>query len=223
MIDTSKYCLREAKYSDINFLSKVIIMAEKSNTDHCGLALLYNLSEEELTNYIRLILEEEIDGCEFSLSSFLVVEYEGQPIAASAGWLEGDNEDGLTSAILKSNLFAYFIPKDNILKSISSLDAVKEIQIEREMGTIQTEFGYVESEHRGNFLLQWLLESHIERIKKRHPEVKKVQTHVFESNKVIVLSHKIDGFKIALRRTSDNPIIKKFYPDNTILLLEKQL
>jgi len=61
------------------------------------------------------------------------------------------------------------------------MDAVKEIQIEREMGTIQTEFGYVEPEHRGNFLLQWLLENHIERLKKRHPEVKKIQTHVFDS------------------------------------------
>ena len=149
MIDDKKYIIRRASLNDKDFIADVIIEAEKSGTGNCGLAKLYDLTEQELKRYLVNMLEEEIDGCELSLSSFLVVEYDGEPVAAGGGWLEGDNEDGLSSSILKANLIAYYIPAEKIKSSQLRLDIVKDIQIERELGTFQMEYAYVKKEHQG--------------------------------------------------------------------------
>jgi len=49
----------------------------------------FNLSEEQVRSYIIRMFEEEVDGCEFSLSSYLLYEYEGNPVASVGGWIEG--------------------------------------------------------------------------------------------------------------------------------------
>ena len=116
-IDASKYIIRPAVLGDIDFLVETVIQAEKSSSGMCGMANYFEITEDELRNYIKLAFEEEVDGCELSVSSFLVVEYEGKVVAAMGGWLEGDNEDNMPSSLLKSNLLMYVIPRDKVLKS----------------------------------------------------------------------------------------------------------
>ena len=72
MIDDNKYIIRKATLDDVEFIATVIIEAEKSMTNNFGLANFFELSEEDIRKYIIQILEEEVDGCEFSLSSFFV-------------------------------------------------------------------------------------------------------------------------------------------------------
>ena len=71
----SNYIIRPATINDVPFLAKTIFEAEKSGSSKIGLANTFNLTENELNNYLIQILDEEIDGCEFSISSFVIVEY----------------------------------------------------------------------------------------------------------------------------------------------------
>ena len=113
MIDDNKYIIRKATLDDVEFIATVIIEAEKSMTNNFGLANFFELSEEDIRKYIIQILEEEVDGCEFSLSSFFVAEYDGEPVSALGGWLEG-YYDEMPSALLKANLVGYVFPKENV-------------------------------------------------------------------------------------------------------------
>ena len=113
------------------------------------------------------MLEEEIDGCEISLSSFVVAEYEGQVVAARGGWLEGENEDRMPSALLKSNLFAYVIPKDILIRGSEHADIVHDIQIDREMGTYQLENSYTKAEFRGLHIMAKLDKYHLDLAKEK--------------------------------------------------------
>ena len=149
MYDPKKLVVRPATLEDVEFIATTIIEAEKSSTDKIGPANYFEVSEEDYRKYLIQMLEEEIDGCEISISSFVVAEYEGEVIAARGGWLEGDNEDNAPSSLLKSNLFAYILPKENLMKGQSKYEIVKDIMIEREMGTYQLENSYTKSEFRG--------------------------------------------------------------------------
>lgn len=223
MIDANKYIIRPATINDIGFLVETIIQAEKSSTGNCGLANYFDVSESELRDYLTQIFKEEVDGCEFSVNSFIVIEYEEKVVAAMGGWLEGDNEDEMPSALLKSNLLMYVMPKEKILKSQENVIITKDLSIEREWGTYQGEYSYILPEHQGQFLMQDLLSAHVERAKGYGDKVKKMQVHVFEHNKVVLLNNKIMGFKTTKRFTSNNPRIFEFYPYNTIVLMEKEI
>ena len=96
---SNEITIRRAAIKDMDFLVDTIVAAEKSGTDNFGLAKLFELSEGEMRTYIKAMLEEEIDGCEFSVSSFLVAEVDEKVVAAFAGWIEGQNEDELPSSI----------------------------------------------------------------------------------------------------------------------------
>ena len=136
MIDDNKNIIRKATLDDVEFIATVLIEAEKSMTNNFGLANFFELSEEDIRKYIIQILEEEVDGCEFSLSSFFVAEYDGEPVSALGGWLEG-YYDEMPSTLLKANLVGYVFPKENVLRTRDKADIVKALQIEREMGTYQ--------------------------------------------------------------------------------------
>lgn len=223
MIDSTKYIFRPATTDDIPFLVETVIQAEKSATGVCGMANHFGITEEELKRYLTQMFEEEVDGCELSVSSFFVAEYDGRVVAASAGWLEGENEDGLPSSILKSNLIQYVMPKEAILKARENLAITKELSIERELGTYQREYTYVVPEHQGQMLNQTLGEMHLKRAKSYSPPVKKIQTHAFEGHKVVALGNKIAGYKITKRVVSTNPKVLEYYPYNTMLLFEKEI
>lgn len=221
MIDESKIIIRPAKLSDTEFIANTIVEAEKSNTDKLGTANCFEITEEEYRQYVIQMLEEEVDGCELSLSSFLVVEYEGEPIAASAGWIEGDNEDDMPSALIKSNLYGYFLPKENLLKGARKSDIIKGIQIDREAGTYQLENSFTKPEFRGHHLRRMLEKAHMDRAKEKG--VKKVQTHVFINNESSIRGCQNNGFTIVKQYVSTHPLTKELYPGDTLVLMEREL
>ena len=220
MIDDSKYIIRRATFDDIDFITKVIIEAEKSMTNNFGLANFFEMGEDEIEGYIKQILEEEVDGCEFSLSSFFVAEYEGETVSALGGWLEG-YFDEMPSEILKSNLVGFVFPKDKVLKTASKADIVRALQIPREMGTYQLEYSYTRDDHRGHRLIQRMMMAHLAYAKEIKPDIKKAQLHVFENNPTIIKVHERSGFHIAKRFVSDNPKALEYYPYNVELLMER--
>ncbi len=221
MINDSAYSIRKATLDDVDFLVTAIIEAEKSSTNNIGLANLFEITEAELGVYLKRILEEEIEGCELSVSSFFVAEFDGQVVSAKGGWLEGYNEDHQPSSVLKANLISYHFPQNKVLNAQRKLRMIKEFQIEREWGTYQWEYAFTLPQHRGHHLVPMINEVHIQLAKELG--AKKIQGHVFANNIPSLRAYERGGFKIVNRFTSTHPLVKDFYPDDTLLLLEKYI
>lgn len=217
------YFFRKAGIKDIEFISKVIIEAEKSGSTMIGLANILETDESTLKEYLIKILEEEIDGCEFSLSSFVIAEYNETPVAAFGGWIEGENEDGQPSSILKSNLFGFLLPKEKLFALKNKSEAIKGIAIERELQTHQLEYAYVIKEQRGNHLINMIIDELLKIAKKQNSSIKKSQVQVFENNTAAVRVYENSGYKITKRVESKNPETLKYFPFNVKLLMEKEL
>ena len=223
MIDESKYIFRRATIEDISFIVDVIVNAEKGGTEKFGFANLFGMSEQEARCMLNEMLEEEIDGCEFSISSFIIAEYEGVPVSAFAGWIEGENEDSMPSSLLKSNLIAYYLPKDCLENSMARADAVKDLQIERELGTYQLEYSYTISEHRGHGLVGKIIEEHCRVARQSGKDVSRMYVHTFVNNESAVAVYKKSGFHEVQKFVSDSPKAKEYYPYNEVILLEKNI
>ena len=219
----SEYIFREAKVEDIPFLVEVIIEAEKSGSDTIGLAKTFDIDEPDLRKYLTQILAEEIDGCEFSVSSFYVAEYDGFPVAAVGAWIEGENEDSLPSTILKANLLSYVLPREKFSRLFKISEIIKDIQIERKMHTLQFEYSFVKPEHQGRFLFYDLDKKIIAKVKFQNNTVKKAYAQILESNITAIKLSQIMGYKIVARFESKHPEILNYLPCNVKLLLERDI
>lgn len=218
--------IRRATLNDVDFLVDTIVAAEKSGTDNFGLAKLFELSEGEMRTYIKAMLEEEIDGCEFSVGSFLVADHQGKAVSAFAGWVEGQNEDGMSSALLKSNLIGYCLPMENVMKSQSKSDIVRPLQIEREEGIYQLEYSYTLPEYRGKGIMKDIINMHIVDYQQSTPPhqeggIRKIQVHVFANNEAAIGTYKRCGFEITKEYNSNNQLVEQYFPYHTILLMER--
>lgn len=216
-----KLTIRQATLDDVDFIATTIIESGKSSTDKIGSANYFELSEEDYRKYLIQMLEEEIDGCELSISSYAIAEYDGRVVAARGGWMEGDNDDSAPSSMLRSNLFAYILPKENLLKGQSKHEIIKDIVIERDMGVYQFECSYTIPEFRGFHILAELDNYHIVRALAKG--AKKIQTGVYKDNEKSLKARKRSGFYAVKSYTSHHPEIKDYYPDDTILLMERTL
>lgn len=217
----SEYSIRKATIKDVDFLAEVIIGAEKSLTNNLGIANFFELTEEKVKELIIAMLEEEVDGCDFSISSFFIAFYGEKPVGALGGWIEG-YFDGMSSNLLKSNLISFNFPKENLQKAQAKMDMIKEmLHIERPMGTYQLEYVYVDSDHRGKRITQQLMDVHLAYAKQLDPNVTKAQLSCFENNESIIRAHERNGYQRIKRYVCDNEDILKYLPFNVKVLLEK--
>ena len=217
----SEYLIRKAKPSDIPFLADVVIASEKAMSDRLSFTTLFNKPEEEVKQLIIQMFEEEVDGCELSLSSFIVTEFEGQPISGSGAWIEGFNGN-MPSGILKSNLISYTFGKESIEYLKTKSHIVKDVMIDREPMTLQLEYFHIKNEHLGKGLDDLLMKRIEEKALAEYPELKKVQCQIFKNSVFsikILLRH---GFKITGSYKSDNDEIFDYLPFNVKLLMEKE-
>lgn len=217
-----------ATSSDIDFIANTIVEAEKSGTDNFGLANVFGIDEETMRGYIAEMLDEEIDGCEFSLSSFLVARHQGKPVASFAGWVEGYNEDSQPSSMLKSNLLSYTLPQECVLRSQTVADVVRSLQIAREKGTYQLEYSYTLPEYRGQGIMKDIINAHIAECQQNTSSIqdggiKKMQVHVFANNPAAIRTYESCGFKIVKRIHSEEENVTQYFPDHTLLLMEMNI
>jgi len=217
----SEYLIRKAKPSDIPFLADVVIASEKAMSDRLSFTTLFNKPEEEVKQLIIQMFEEEVDGCELSLSSFIVTEFEGQPISGSGAWIEGFNGN-MPSGILKSNLISYTFGKESIEYLKTKSHIVKDVMVDREPMTLQLEYFHIKNEHLGKGLDDLLMKRIEENALAEYPELKKVQCQIFKNSVFsikILLRH---GFRIVGSYKSDNDDIFDYLPFNVKLLMEKE-
>lgn len=218
----NEYLIRKARVSDIPFLADVIIAAEKGMSDRLSFSTLFNLPENKVRELIISMLEEEVDGTELSLSSFIVTEYHGEPISGSGAWIEslGGN---LPSKILKSNLISYTFEKESIDFLQTKAHIIKDVLVDREPLTLQLEYFHISNEHLGKGLDTVLMEKIEENALAEYPQLEKVQCQLFKNSIFaikILLKH---GFTIVRKYKTDNEDIFDYLPSNEKYLMEKIL
>jgi hypothetical protein len=211
----------EATSNDIPFLITTIIEAEKSGTDKLSYSTVFGLEEKDVRKYIGEILSEQINGCELSISSFLIARINGETAAALSAWIEA--QDGIASAILKGGLLSYYLPKECIERAKKVNDIIQEIQIEYRPYTIQIGAGYVSEKYRGNKLLQLLTNEIINRIASRDQNVQEAWAQIFSCNTPSLKTYEKEDFKIVLIKEVNNPEILNYLPSNKKYLLKKDL
>ena len=216
------YSFRKASKKDIPFLAKIIIEAEKSNSEKLSYSSLCNLSEQSVKELIIEMLKQEVDQCEFSVKSFIIVEFEGKPVGGFGGWIEGF-EGALPSKILKSNLILSTFNRESLkfLKERSHL--LKDILIDRKPMTLQLEYLFLECSHRGRKITDQLIKLHITNALKKSSNLKKVHVQVYKNNIGAVKAYEKNGFKILkVYKCNDNEILN-YLPFKEKYLMQKKL
>lgn len=215
-----KITYRKAIYADIPFLVKAIIGAEKGVTDKMSYATLFGISETEAATYLRLMLEEDISGCELSVDSYLIAEVNGVVAGAVGGWKEA--VDHAPSHILKGNLVNYIYPAKQIAHLTAYRNVLSGILIPRTANTFQIEYLYIDPAFRRTGLGSRLLQEHLNRMAAEN-SLDTVQMQLFDSSKGSLKLNTQIGFEIVSEKHSTEAIINELLPSNRKFLLEKQL
>jgi hypothetical protein len=213
--------IRDASPADVDFLSRTIIEAEKSGTERLSYTTIFGLSEEESKKYIAQMLAEEVDGCELSISSFMVAEVEGEIVAASSAWIEGYY--GISSSILKGNLLNHCLPRECIERASRFKHIIQEMHVEYSPDTIQIGSSFVDGKFRGRGLIAAVHSRLTERLKRIKPEIKVAQVQIFSCNTSSLRAFENAGFSIVAIRESSDERITRFLPSNKKYLLTRVL
>ena len=216
----NEYKIRNAIKSDIPFLAEAIIAGEKGVTDKCNYSTLFNLPETKVKEYLISMFEEEVDGCEFSLSSYFIVEFSGQPVATFGGWIECF-EDSMPSKILKSNLINYTFGNKSIEFLKTKSDIVKELAFERTPNTLQLEYLYVSEGHRSQKLPSRLISIIEDSALEKSPLLKKCEGQLFSNNVRVIKLFENQGYRVVRSYKTNNNEILNYLPSNEKLIIEK--
>lgn len=213
--------IRNATINDVPFLVDTIIEAEKSGTDKLTYTTIFGLTEEESRKYIADMLLEEVDGCELSISSFLVAQSEGQVVAAVSAWIEGI--EGISSTVLKGNLLNFTLPKKCIEKAASLNSILRDLHIEYDPDTIQLGNGHVLKAFRGNNLLGHLITLKMEQLSRMRPDISEAFSQIFECNTPSIRTCEKLNFTRVLLKKSSNEEILRYLPYHSKVQMRKEL
>lgn len=213
-----EFTLRNATLVDIPFLAETIIEAEKSGTDVLSYTTIFGLEENEAKKYIALMLEEEIEGCELSINSFLLAEFEGKTVGAVSAWVEGI--DGVSSSTLKGNLLRFTLPQKCFESLVKLTPLIKELHIDYITNAIQIGLVYITDEARGKGLVQRLLLEKINQLKTENSTVQESYVQVFGNNVAAIKAYEKVGFQTIESKTANSPEIVKYLPSNNKILMK---
>ena len=211
-----EYTIREATLHDIDFIVTAIVEAEKSGSNILSYATVFNLSEAEVREMIRSMLLEEIDGCEFSISCYLIAELNHEPAGTIGAWIETADSPSKT---IKSNLLGYYLPKASLAYAARESMITSELIIEHVQDALSLVIVYIAPVHRGKHLFGMLTNAHIH----RNSGVRELSIQVMANNEFAIHSYERYGFKKFMNRKCENPEILRFLPFNEKVLLKKTL
>jgi ribosomal protein S18 acetylase RimI-like enzyme len=210
------YTFRNATKDDSDFIVEAIIEAEKSGSEILSYSKLFNLSEEELKGIFRSMLLEEIDGCEFSISSYIVAETENKVVGTIGAWVERKEQP---SFIIKSNLLMFFLPESSKLYAATTAKITSELIIDHVKDALSLVVVYIRPAHRGKHLFQLLTNEHI----KRNEGINELSVQVMANNLYAIRSYERYGFRKEFVVKSENEKIKQYLPYNEKILMKKSL
>ena len=216
-----QFKIRTATINDVPFLVDTIVEAEKSGTDKLSYSTVFGLSELDSRKYISDMLLEEVDGCELSISSFIIVEKNKKNAAAAASWIEGI--DGIPSSVLKGNLLNCTLPKECIDKAFSINSILKNLHIENISDTMQLGLVYVSSDFRGLNLVNLLIDEQIRHLHKIKQNITEMYVQVFGNNIPAIKAYEKANFKAVMVKESSNIEILHYLPSNKKILMKKDI
>ena len=212
------FVFRPASVKDIPFLVDTIIEAEKSGTEKLTYSTIFGLSESEARFYIAKMLEEEVDGCEISVSSFIIAERDGRIAAAVGAWVEGS--EGIPSLVLKGNLLRYILPSSCMERAIKFNHIIRDLHIEYLDNTIQIGLVYVAPDSRGMGLVKLMIDKQIELLANRYPGISEAYIQVFGNNIPAIKAYQKAGFDVVLRKDASINEIRELMPHTCKVLMK---
>lgn len=213
---TSNYNIRNATINDVDFIIDAIIEAEKSGSNKLSYSTIFNLTETEVREIIRSMLLEEIDGCEFSISNYIIAEKNNELAGTIGAWVEKKESP---SFIVKSNLLGYYLPKESLKFALEESKIASELVIEHVIGALSLVVVYVNPNHRGKNLFKILTDEHI----KKHHGIKELAIQVMANNTYAIRSYERYGFKKYIAKKCNDMKIMKYLPYYEKILLKKTL
>ena len=218
---TDNFIYRNATIHDVPFIVDTIIEAEKSGTDVLTYCTIFGLTEEETRKYIAMMLLEEVDNCELSISGFLLAEKNGQIVAAVCAWIEG--VDGISSSVLKGNLLNFTLPEKCIAQAMVLNQDLRELHFACIPNTIQIGVTYVASAFRGMNLAGLLIDEQVSRLSMINKNISEVYVQVFGNNLSAVRAYEKANFEIHLTKESSNREILNYMPSDKKILMKRAL
>ena len=213
--------IRKAIKSDIPFLIKAIIEADKSGTTNSSYCNLLSISEDEFYTILVDIFEEELEEVEFGYESFFVLVNDiNKPIACCASWIEG--RDGVPSWQKRMMALRTFASKQSIDHLLSLQNEIKGFMPERTPNTIQIESVYVDLKYRGlgyvSYLLNYVFNTYIESI----GEGLLVEVMTYSSNNSAIKVYQKLGFTISEQTIIKSDVVNKIYSSDGMIKFEKK-
>jgi len=215
------FIIRIATTDDVDFLVDTIIEAEKSGTNILTYSTIFGLSEAEARDYIARMLLEEVDGCELSISGFILAEKDGEIMGAVGAWVEGS--EGVPSSVLKGNLLGYILPPRCFERARNLNNIVGDLHIEYINGTIQIGLVYVAHNARGKGLVPILIAHKISILKEKFPGIHEAFIQVFGNNIPAIKAYEKSGFEIITKKIASLPETTKYMPDSSKVLMKKNV
>jgi len=213
--------IRQATVADKAFVMTAITEAEKSGGNTVSYCNLLGITEQEFSDMLSNMLDEEIEGQELYIPGFLIALVNGIPAAASCSWVEqGGN---MASSTLKSNLLMYHTNRSVLLAAMPAIAALKDVNIDRTQGTLQIESIYTSPHYRGKGLTGMLINEHLAQHKTTIPAVTKAQITLLGCNEAARSAYTKAGFVQVQEKKSDNPIILKLLFCNRKIMMEKTI
>lgn len=215
----SDLVIRKATPQDVDFIAETIIEADKSGTPISSSCNILGISEKEYRALLtKILLEDDVEGQEFSLSGFLVAELHGEPIGGLGSWIE--MATGVPSHILYSTILLHQMDREKISPILANFKITRELNFRKENGCIIFEYGYVKKAFRRKGVYTRIM---IESIKKHYPTnnvIPKVQGSCFKANYPSLNANTKLGFKVVETKISENEELKKMFPYNEKVKLE---
>lgn len=209
---------RKAVETDIDFITEGIIHAEMSGGAILPYTAIFGLSVLETKTLIKAVMEEEIEGQEWHLPNFTILELNGEPASCLSSWVEGITGPG--SGMLKAQAMAWILG-EKWTGASQKLACLKSAQLPRIQQALQLECIYTKKEFRGQRLASNLIENcmNVSATSSNKPKMAEIQ--LLSNNEVAMRSYTKCGFLFRAEATSPDPEILNLLAHHTRVSLTK--
>jgi GNAT superfamily N-acetyltransferase len=215
-----KISIRKANLSDMDFIVEGIIRAEMSGSTVLPYTSLFDLNEDETKSLIHTVMDEEIEGQEWYLPNFTILEVDGINATCLSSWIEGETNIG--SGVLKAQAMAWYL-QDKWTQASQKLDWLKTMQLPRIERALQLECIYTQKQYRGMGLAALLIEYCIAEAVSAVNPPKTAEIQLLGNNESALRSYTKCGFLLREEVSSPHPEILNLLADQTRISLTKTL
>ncbi len=209
--------IRQATANDIDFVIEAIIESEKGTSNMVSSCNIFNLPEIRFKEILKDVLNQDIENYDYYLSGFLIAESNGEYIGASGSWIE--NVDGTPSGLIKATVLFPYLDKTKMKEINKNSQIIKNLTFARKNGSLQLEHGYVREKYRRQGIFTRLVKENIRRNFDKN-SFSLSQVILFKQNYKSYNANLKVGYSVAEEKRVDDPIILKYFPYDTKVLME---